>query len=64
MKSLRMVLLAEVPVLLPAGIQNMAIQNLAIQNTVRRVRPKRPQEGPSVRQDYMDAGNSEQIRAS
>lgn len=64
MKSLRMVLLAELPVLLPAGIQNMAIQNTAIQNTVRRVRPKRPQEGPSVRQDYMDAGNSEQIRAS
>jgi hypothetical protein len=67
MKYLRMVLLAEVLVpagLLFAGIQNKGIQNKAIRNTVQRIRPKRPQEGLSVRQDYKDAGNSEQIRAN
>ena len=54
MKCLRMVSLAEVPVLLLAGIQSKEPQS-----TVQRVRTRLPQEGPSVRQDYKDAGNSE-----
>lgn len=69
MKYLRMVLLAEVLVLLPAlllpaGIQNKGIRCKEPQSTVQRGRPQLPQEGQSVRQDCKDAGNSEQIRAS
>ena len=62
MKYQRMVSLPAM--LLPAGLLLAGIQSMAIRNTVQRVRPKRPQEGLSVRQDYKDAGNSEQIRAS
>ena len=67
MKYLRMVSLPAMLLpagLLPAGLLLAGIQSMAIRNTVQRVRPKRPQEGLSVRQDYKDAGNSEQIRAS
>jgi hypothetical protein len=68
MKYLRMVLLAEVPVLLPAlllpaGLQSKE-QSKETRSTVQRGRPWPPQEGQSVRQDCKDAGNSEPIRAS
>lgn len=69
MKYLRMVLLAEVLVLLPAlllpaGIQSKELQSKETRSTVQRGRPQLPQEGQSVRQDCKDAGNSEPIRAS
>jgi hypothetical protein len=74
MKYLRMVLLAEVPVLLPAlllpaGLQSKELQSKETQSketqsTVQRGLPWLPQEGQSVRQGCMDAGNSEPIRAS
>ena len=69
MKYLRMVLLAEVPVLLPAlllpaGLQSKELQSKETQSTVQSCRTRPPQEGQSVRQDCKDAGNSEPIRAS
>jgi hypothetical protein len=69
MKHLRMVLLAEMLVLLPAlllpaGIQSKELQSKETRSTVQRGRTRIPQEGQSVRQDCKDAGNSEPIRAS
>ena len=64
MKSLRMVLLAEALMQLPAGLLPAELQSKETRSTVQRGRPWPPQEGQSVRQDCKDAGNSEPIRAN
>ena len=69
MNYLRVVLLSEVlvllpAVLLPAELQSKEPQSKEPQSTVQRGRPQLPQEGQSVRQGCKDAGNSEPIRAS